>query len=240
MSHTKRWARLGGWLGIAWPLLFIVVMGAAEMTYPPSHSLAEELTQLSQPHIGHASMLLHSLGAVIGLLGIGWAVALNSVLQSERPSRSATLAAIFGVAGFAVVTAMLVVQGSVQTGIGDQFAKLTSDADRAATIAAFRSVRWVDLGLDFTWDIFIAWSMILFSVAMLRTRTFGKLWGVLGIVIAATLFALDVRSAPWPAEPDISPISFIWFIGVSVKMLLFARQKTVHMTDQAKPATTAA
>jgi hypothetical protein len=225
MSEARSWARLGGWLGIAWPVLFIVVMVAAENVGPQTHSVSEELAALGEPRIGHLNMFLHSLGAMIRLLGIGWATALNSVLQWERRSRTATLAATFGVAGFALVMAMLIVQGSVQSGIAEQFAKLTSDVDRAATIAAFRSLRWVDLGLDFTWDIFIAWSMILFGMAMLGTRSFGKLWGSLGIVLAALLFVLDVWSAPHPAEPDISPISFVWFIGVSIKMLLFARQK---------------
>lgn len=235
MPEARSWARLGGWLGIAWPILFIVVMVAAETTGPPYHSTAEELTALGQPHVGHLGMLLHSLAAMIGLLGIGWAVALNFVLQSERRSRAAILAATFGVAGFAVVMAMLIVQGSVQTGIAQQYATLTSDADRAATVAAFRSVRWVDLGLDFTWDIFIAWSMILFGIAMLKTHTFGKFWAILGIIIAAFLFALDVRSAPNPAEPDISPISFIWFVGVSIKMLLFARRAPSGMADKGIP-----
>jgi hypothetical protein len=225
MSETNSWARLGGWLGIAWPVLFMVVMIAGENIGPPTHSVPEELTALAQPHVGHLSMLLHSLAAMIGLLGIGWVVALNHLLQSERRSQAATIAATFGVAGFALLMAMLIVQGSVQSGIAEQFAKLTSDADRAATVVAFRAVRWVDLGLDFTWDIFIAWCMILFSVAMLSTRAFGKFWGILGIVIAASLFVLDVRSAPHPAEPDISPISFVWFIGVSIKMLLFGRHK---------------
>jgi hypothetical protein len=224
MSESRSWARLGGWLGIAWPILFVVVMILAQSLGPEDQSISEELAALGQPRIGHLSMLLHSLAAMVGLLGIGWAVALNFVLQSERRSRAATIATIFGVAGFALAMAMLIVQGSVQSGIAEQFAKLTSDVDRAATIAAFRSVRWVDLGLDFTWDIFIAWCMILFGTAMLGTRTFGKLWGILGIGIAVLLFALDVRSAPHPAEPDISPISFVWFIGVSIKMLLFARQ----------------
>jgi hypothetical protein len=225
MSETNSWARLGGWLGIVWPILFVVLVVAGENVGPPTHSVTEELAALGEPHIGHLNMLLHSLGAMMGLLGIGWAVALNRVLQSERPSPVATIAATFGVAGFVLLMAMLIVQGSVQSGVAEQFAKLTSDPERAATVVVFRAVRWVDLGLDFTWDILIAWSMILFSTAMLRTRAFGKLWGILGIVIAAPLFALDVRSAPHPAEPDISPISFVWFIGVSVKMLLFVRRE---------------
>lgn len=225
MSQARSWARLGGWLGIAWPILFVAIMIAAGSVGPPTHSVSEELAALGQPHVGHLNMLLHSLLAISGLLGIGWAVALNFVLQSERSSRAATLAATFGVAGFVMVMAMLMVQGSVQTGIAEDFAKLTSDADRAATIAAFRSVRSVDLGLDFTWDIFISWCMILFGAAMLRTRTFGKIWGGLGILIAAILFVRDMQSAPHPARPDISPISFVWFLGVSIKMLLFAGQK---------------
>lgn len=84
MPEARSWARLGGCLGIAWPILFIVVMVAAEMTSAPTHSAAEELAALGQPHVGRVGMLLHSLAAIIGLLGIGWAVALNSVLQSER------------------------------------------------------------------------------------------------------------------------------------------------------------
>lgn len=225
MSETRCWARLGGWLGIAWPVVFVIVMIIAGHVGPQTHSVSEELTALGQPHVGHLNMLLHSLLAMIGLLGIGWAVALNVVLQFERQSPAATLGATFGVAGFAVVMAMLMVQGSVQTGIAEDFGKLTSDADRAATIAAFRSIRSVDLGLDFTWDIFISWCMILFGVAMLGTRTFGKLWGSLGIAIAVLLFLRDMQSAPHPAEPDFSPISFIWFIGVSIKMLRFADPK---------------
>jgi hypothetical protein len=231
MSEVRSWARLGGWLGITWPILFLLVMLLAATAGPQTHSTVEELAALGQPHNGQVNMLLHSLGALIGLLGIGWVFGLNSVMQSEKRSPVVTLATAFGVAGFALVVAMLIVQGSVQSGIAADFVKATSDVDRAATIIAFRAVRWVDLGLDFSWDMFIAWSMILFGAAMLRTRTFGKFWGILGIVIAAVLFTLDVRSAPWPAEPDISPISFIWFIGVSIKMLLFARRNLAHASE---------
>jgi hypothetical protein len=234
MSEVRSWARLGGWLGIAWPILFVVVMVAAGSLGPQTHSTSEELAVLAQPHIGHMNMLLHSLMAMIGLLGIGWALGLNSVMQSEKRSPVATLAATFGVAGFALVMAMLMVQGSVQSGIAEDFVKLTSDADRAATIVAFRAVRSVDLGLDFTWDIFVAWCMILFGMAMLRTRTFGKFWGGFGIVVAALLFVRDMQSAPHPAEPDISPISFVWFIGVSIKMLLFARRKPPKIPETEK------
>ena len=225
MSESRSWARVGGYLGIAWPILFILVMVLAERIGPQSSSAAEDLAGLAQPRVGQLSMLLHALGAMIGLLGIGWAVSLDRVLQWEARSRASTLAATFAVVGFSLASAMLIVQGSVQTGMAEQFAKLASDADRAFAVFVFQSLRWVDLGLDFTWDIFIAWSMILFSVAMLRTRTFGRVWAVLGIVTAALLFSLDVRSAPHPAEPDISPISFIWFLGVSVKMLLFGHCK---------------
>lgn len=223
---------MGGWMGIAWPILFIVAMIAAGILGPQTHSTSEELAALGQPHIGHMNMLLHSMMAIIGLLGMGWALGLNSVMQSEKRSPLATLATTFGVAGFALVTAMLMVQGSVQSGIAEDFVKLTSDADRTATIVAFRAVRSVDLGLDFTWDIFIAWCMILFGVAMLRTRTFGKFWGGFGIVVAAVLFVRDMQSAPHPAQPDISLVSFIWFIGVSIKMLFFAREKLPQLGAQ--------
>jgi hypothetical protein len=228
VNEDCRWARLGGWLGIAWPLLFVGVMVASSAVGPQTHSLAEELAALGDPRTRHLDMLMHTLMALVGLLGIGWCVGLYRFLQTERPTRSGTIAAVFAVAGFAILMAMLIVQGSVFAGIGEQFSKLTTDAEKSAAVAMCRAVRWVDLGLDFTWDIFIAWSMILFGIAMLGSRRFGRLWGALAIVIAVPLFALDVWYAPRPAEPDLGPVSFIWFLGVSTKMLLYARKERVN------------
>lgn len=217
---------IGGWLGIAWPLLFVAVMVASNVIGPPTHSLAEELAVLRDSKARHLDMLLHTIAAGIGLLGIGWSVGLYKVLQSERPSRSVAIATVFAVVGFSFFVAMLIVQGSVYSGMSEQFSKLTTDADKAAAVAVFRAIRWIDLGLDFTWGIFISWSMILFGIAMLGSRHFGKLWGVLAIVIAVPLFAMDVWHAPHPADPDFGPVSFIWFMGVSVKMLVYARKET--------------
>jgi hypothetical protein len=227
VNEDRHWARLGGWLGIAWPLLFVVVMIVAGSVGPQTHSAAEELAALSDPRIRHLDMLLHTLIAGVGLLGIGWCLGLYRVLQAERPTRSATIAAVFGVVGFSILAAMLLVQGSVFAGMGEQFTKLTTDADKNAAVAMFRAVRWVDLGLDFTWGIFISWSMILFGITMLGSRRFGKLWGLAGIVIAVPLFAMDVWNAPHPAEPDLGPVSFIWFVAVSVKMLLDTPRETI-------------
>jgi hypothetical protein len=68
-----------------------------------------------------------------------------------------------------------------------------------------------------------------------KVDNFGKFWGSLGIVLAALLFARDMWSAPHPAEPDISPISFVWFIGTGVKMLLFARRSTLGAAGAGMP-----
>jgi hypothetical protein len=232
VDEDRRWARFGGWLGIAWPLLFVAVMIAAGAVGPQTHSAAEELTALSDSRVRHLDMFLHTLMAGVGLLGIGWCVGLYRVLQAERPTRSGTIAAVFAVVGFSMLVAMLLVQGSVFAGISEQFTKLTTDADKNAVVAMFGAVRWVDLGLDFTWGIFISWAMILFGVAMLGSRRFGKLWGLMAIVIAVPLFAMNVWNAPHPAEPDLGPVSFIWFLGVSAKMLLYPRKDAmkVHAT----------
>ena len=192
MEGTKGWARLGGWMGIAWPVLFVAIITVAGMIRPATHSAPEELSALGSPGSRRAEMFMTMLMAAAGLLGMGWCAGLNKLLQAGRLSRSGTLAMTFGVTGFAILAAMIVVQGSVFAGLGEQFAKLTSEADKTAAVASFRALRRVDLGLDFTWDIFISASMILFGVVMLRNPHFGRVWGISGIPIAGFLFSRDV------------------------------------------------
>lgn len=227
MELAHRWARLGGWLGISWPCLFIGVMVAAQLIGPQTHSATEDLLAWTNPHNRRIDMLLHTVGGIVGLLGIGWCLGLNEWLQAEKPSIVSRLAMVFGIVGFSIATAMLIVQGSVQSGMGEQFAELTSDAQRSAAVPMLHSLRLVDLGLDFTWDIFIAWTMILFGAAMFQTRSFGRYWGLSGILISAFLFSLDVWSAPRPAEPDLSFLALIWVVGISIQMLRRSRLAAV-------------
>lgn len=223
MELARKWARLGGWFGVAWPCLFVALIIASELVGPKTHSAAEDLLAWTDPHSRHVDMLFHTAGGIIGLLGIAWCIGLNEWLQAERPTLASKLAMTFGIAGFSIATAMLIVQGSVQAGMGQQFATLTSAADKSVAVPMLRGLRLVDLGLDFTWDMFIAWTMILFGAAMLRSRSFGRFWGLAGILISAFLFSLDVWSAPNPAEPDLSFLAMIWVVGVSVVMLRKSR-----------------
>ena len=219
MEGTKGWARLGGWMGIAWPVLFVAIIAVAGLIGPETHSAAEELAALGSPGSRRAEMFMTMLMAAAGLLGMGWCAGLNKLLQSGRPSRSGTLAMTFGVTGFAILAAMIVVQGSVFAGLGEQFGKLTSETERSAAVAIFRALRRVDLGLDFTWDIFISAAMILFGVSMLRNPHFGKVWGISGILIAGFLFSRDIWSAPHPSDPDLSFFALLWIAAVAIQML---------------------
>jgi hypothetical protein len=230
MELARRWALLGGWLGISWPCLFIAVIITAELIGPQTHSAMEDLLAWTNPHNRRIDMLFHTIGGIVGLLGIGWCLGLNEWLQAEKPSILSRLAMVFGIVGFSIATAMLIVQGSVQSGMGEQFAQLTSDAQRSAVVPMLHSLRLVDLGLDFTWDIFIASTMILFGIAMVQTRTFGRYWGFAGILISAFLFSLDVWNAPNPVEPDLSFLALIWVVGVSIQMLRRSRLAAVART----------
>jgi hypothetical protein len=231
MERVKGWARLGGWIGIAWPLLFVAIITVAGMIGPETHSPAEELAALASPGSRRAEMFLTMLMGAAALLGIGWCVALNELLQAGRLSRSGTLAMTFGVAGFAILAAMIVVQGSVFAGLGEQFGKLTSEAEKSAALATFRALRRIDMGLDFTWDIFISASMILFGVSMLRNPHFGRAWGISGILIAGFLFSRDVWSAPHPSNPDLSFLALIWIAAVGIQMLRRARKVSDPQQD---------
>jgi len=120
---------VGGWMGIAWPVLFVAIITVAGMIGPATHSAPEELSALGSPG-SRSAMFMTMLMAAAGLLGMGWCAGLNKLLQAGRLSRSGTLARTFGLTGFAILAAMIVVQGSVFAGLGGQFGNLTSDAKK--------------------------------------------------------------------------------------------------------------
>ncbi len=168
-------------------------------------------------------MVLGFVASSLGFLGIIWTYALFHLMEDERPSMALILGRHFATIGFAFLSAMIIVQSCVKSGIALRMA--TKDgAEREALFAMLGPLRLVDFGLDLTWDIFVMIAMLLLGWAMIRSRYFGRILGYSGIAVTLLLLVTNIWQAPIPPNPDFKPLAIVWIIAVSVQMLRVARR----------------
>ena len=111
--------------------------------------------------------------------------------------------------------------GLVQLTIGYQIQSIGEGAENLTALRT--SLVGVQLGLDVTWDIFIALGTLLFAISMFRDPRFGWIVGVAGVLIAIALFVLNLWTFPTPPAArnlvDIGPLVGIWYLAVTIMML---------------------
>jgi hypothetical protein len=155
------------------------------------------------------------VASLFGPLIAGASVALYLLLAAERATLAGQLAAIANVVAGALVTAMLLVQIAVD------------DVKAELSPAVHDAFKHVEFGLDLSWDVFLVAGTILFSVAMLADPRFGRRFGLLGMVIAVALYALNFASFPTPPADagliDLGPLIGLWYAAVSVQALRLRR-----------------
>lgn len=138
-------------------------------------------------------------------------VALYLLLASERATLAGQLAAVANVAAGALVTAMLLVQISVD------------DVETELSPAVNEAFEHVEFGLDLSWDVFLVAGTILFGLAMVTDARFGLRFGLPGIVVAGALYVLNFASFPTPPADaglvDLGPLVGLWYAAVSVQAL---------------------
>ena len=82
----------------------------------------------------------------------------------------------------------------------------------------------LQLGMQFSIDLFTAFSLLFFSLPMWKHAFFGKLWAISGMLIAVSLVVVKCISFPLtPGELGIpyilGPLISLWFLGVCVQSL---------------------
>jgi len=222
VEEQKRLAKLGGVCGILAVILFMAPI------FLPISGLVPQTTQgflatAGEQGKGPLFMAVYFSIAAVGVLGIVLMLGLYKLLNIEGSTIAATLGPLFGILGFLVLAEMIVVQGTVTVYMGELFNQAANSWEQQRLLTLFRGLRFVDLGLDLVWDIFITISMILMGYAMLRHRYFGKVLGSAGIVIGALLLFFNLWSAPVPPTPDLGPVAVLWVLAVSIQMLRTAK-----------------
>jgi hypothetical protein len=145
-------------------------------------------------------------------------VALGKILLDRRRSVPAQLGAISNALAGALVTAMIIVQLAVR------YSTVPASDPMLAKFVVNRI--WdVVLGLDVSFDVFIGLGTIFFGISMLYDPRFGRIVGILGILIGAVvLLGFNIYTFPTPPKDaglfDPGPVSGLWYLVVTIQVIV--------------------
>lgn len=159
----------------------------------------------------------------LGPLGIVGAVELGRFLSRDSSCILTRAGTAFGVVAFALWEVVVAVQNGTRAlwreFIVPDLQNLLSGGTEAVRLL-FHGVNAVQATMDVAFDIFYCLSILLFSVAMLRDPSFGRVVGGVGILSAAGLLILNLWTFPRPpAEAgllDLGPVTGVWWLAVIV------------------------
>jgi hypothetical protein len=162
------------------------------------------------------------LGASFGPSLAVASIALARFLQAHRRTPSIELAAICNSLAGALVTAMILVQLAINYS--------TAPAADEQLAALLKGRIWdVVLGLDVSFDVFIALATLFFSINMMRDPRFGRLIGWAGAFISVgLLLGANFYYFPDPPRdhgfPEIGLFVGLWYLGVVLLVVRSLRQ----------------
>lgn len=148
--------------------------------------------------------------------------ALARILQARRRAPSLELAAISNSLAGALVTAMIIVQLAVNYSTAPA-------ADEQLTRLVKRRIWDVVLGLDVSFDVFIALGTLLFALNMMRDPRFGRVIGWAGAFISVVmLLGANFYYFPDPPRqhgfPEIGLFVGLWYLAVVLLIIRTLRQ----------------
>jgi hypothetical protein len=160
-----------------------------------------------------------AFGPLLSLASIG----LYHLLKLHQKTVTAQIAAGANVIAGSIVNMMLVVQLAISYSMDEYMNNAADTATKATLEWIGKVVDKVQLGLDVSWDVFIAIGTLLFAVNMLNHPRFGKILGSIGALLAILLLGFNLYSFPIPPANvnliDFGPFVGLWYLVVSVQML---------------------
>lgn len=197
---TKRWVLVGATCGMI-----------ACIIYPA-------LIFISLPKIVGV-LLAAALGPLISISSIG----LYHLIRIQKKSVSLQIATLFNIIAGLVINLMLMVQLAVREYMNNYLNEATNEYAREQILWIWKGVDKVQLGLDVSWDVFLATGTFLFSLNMLKHPRFGKIFGGVGVVLALLLLGFNFFTFPVPpAEAgliDFGPMVGLWYLVVAYQSL---------------------
>ena len=149
-------------------------------------------------------------------------VALAHILHARRRAPSVELAAICNSLAGALVTAMIIVQLAINY-------STARPADEQLTGLLTRRIWDIVLGLDVSFDVFIALGTLLFALNMMRDPRFGRVIGWAGAFISVVmLIGANFYFFPDPPRdhgfPEIGLFVGLWYLAVVLLIVRSVRK----------------
>ena len=153
-------------------------------------------------------------------------------LKNENRTATLEIAYLFGIIGAAIACTFLVIQQANIIWDAELQNSVNYELNKGFYNASYRGTNRVQAAMDVAFDIFITISWILFGLNIAKSKSFNKLLGWTGSIIALGLLVLNMITFPTaPAEAglfDLGPflgiwslIFFIWFV-----IVVFKKKKT--------------
>jgi hypothetical protein len=152
-----------------------------------------------------------AFGPLLSLAFIG----LYHFFKLHRKTVTLQAATIFGIIAGTLVNLMIVVQSAIHLTI--------PIGVRESLGLAYTGLNMVQLGMDVSWDIYFSLATIFLGLVMFRHPRFGIIWGVITVLIGASLLALNLAAFPIPPADarsfDLGPVSGVLYLFIAIRVL---------------------
>jgi len=163
-------------------------------------------------------LLAAAFGPLLSVACLG----LYHFISVHRKTVSLQIATVSTIIAGTVVNLMLVVQMALR-----EFLRLDLEgaADKEAETllrAGYSAADKVQLGLDISWDVYIAIGTILFAVNMYRHPRLGRVVAGLGVGVGVGLLCFNFFTFPVPPADagsiDLGPLVGLWYLIVTLML----------------------
>lgn len=205
MEPIKQWVQLGSISGILSTVLFLILI-------------------LVDLPIYLEFLFAGLFGISFSLLGFG----VHHVLRLEKESVASLLGGLFVFVAGVLFNLMLMMQLTFKGHLELNRKEILALNNTQVVDQLINLTDSLQLGIQFSIDLFTACAILLFSLPMRKHALFGKAWGMSGILIAVSLVVVKCISFPLtPAELGIpyilGPLISLWFLAVCIKSLRVSR-----------------
>ena len=161
------------------------------------------------------------------ILCIVFAFAIYKFVARNYQSIYNQLAFLFVTIAFVMVSLMISIQVVVRTGMQDSISNSEASDENVMELIA-NSLRWVDLGVDLAWDIFVGVALIFLARAIWNHPKFGKWWSLPLAALAVALLVLNMLTFPYPPDSqgvlDVGPFIGVFMILLGGRLVYLGRK----------------
>jgi len=161
------------------------------------------------------------------ILSIIFAFSAYEYISIQNQSISNQLAFIFTCIAFILVSIMISIQLVVRAGMEESIIN-ASGIEKDTLLLISNSLRWIDLGVDLAWDMFLGLALFLLSMAIKGHEKFGIWWSFPLALLAIVLVVTNLFTFPNPPDAkglfDVGPIIGTFIIVFAARVVYLGKK----------------